>query len=730
MEDPVVGGYTPEKVALRRAHRRWRSTSTARSGSCAAARRSRRSRRWCRNTIGYDPALQEREQRLRPGARQGAARPVRLRRPRRRRLARPARRLAAGARSRHPARPAVAPARRAVAEGHGRARRAADVQAGQVAREPEDRARRQADDVERRLVGRRARRRAVARPRLQPATGRPEPGALQERRVRRRSTTGCRCCPTARSGSTLFAQAKKILRRLHAVQDTACTACYTDLAWPWLIGYRRPLFWQRLVAVRRHRHRGAGEGERSEAARRSCRAAPALAATAGDRPAVRAARPRASARSAGPSTPPRPASTRRRSPTCTRTTSSPTSSSRRCSYDYLARPAEAASAHRGRDAGGVRTTSARFTVRIRPGIFFADDPAFKGQKRELTAHDYVYAIKRDLRPALEEPAVLVARHLEAARPGRAAQAGAGHRHSSTTTARSKACVRSTATRSRSGWPSPSPRFSTTSPTPRLRRGRARGGRDVRRRHRWRTRSARDPSSWPSGGARRRIVLERNPNLPRASSTTRRPPADDAAGAGDRGAAEGPPPAAGRPRRDLGHRRVAAALAVVPERRARLRRTCRSSSSTRPCPTARSRRTWRKQGMRARSHHSTRTSSSRYFNMDDPMVGGYTPEKVALRRAISLGYDIGEEIRLVRNGSMLPAQSPVPPGVIGYDAGFRSEMSQLRPARRHARCSTCTATSTATATAGASSPTARRSCSRWRASRASSTAASTRCGSAT
>ena len=26
----------------------------------------------------------------------------------------------------------------------------------------------------------------------------------------------------------------------------------------------------------------------------------------------------------------------------------------------------------------------------------------------------------------------------------------------------------------------------------------------------------------------------------------------------------------------------------------------------------------------------------YFNMEDPVVGGYTPEKIALRRAISMG----------------------------------------------------------------------------------------------
>jgi ABC-type transport system substrate-binding protein len=31
-----------------------------------------------------------------------------------------------------------------------------------------------------------------------------------------------------------------------------------------------------------------------------------------------------------------------------------------------------------------------WTIRIRPGIHFADDPVFKGQRRELTAADYVY----------------------------------------------------------------------------------------------------------------------------------------------------------------------------------------------------------------------------------------------------------------------------------------------------------------------------------------------------
>ena len=40
-----------------------------------------------------------------------------------------------------------------------------------------------------------------------------------------------------------------------------------------------------------------------------------------------------------------------------------------------------------------------WTIRIKPGIHFADDPAFKGKKRELTAHDYVYRVEAPARPA-------------------------------------------------------------------------------------------------------------------------------------------------------------------------------------------------------------------------------------------------------------------------------------------------------------------------------------------
>ena len=59
----------------------------------------------------------------------------------------------------------------------------------------------------------------------------------------------------------------------------------------------------------------------------------------------------------------------------------------------------------------------------------------------------------------------------------------------------------------------------------------------------------------------------------------------------------------------------------------------------------------------------------YFNMDDPVVGGYTPEKVALRRAIGMAYNVDEEIRVLRAGQAERATQPLPPNVTGYNPKF-------------------------------------------------------------
>lgn len=61
----------------------------------------------------------------------------------------------------------------------------------------------------------------------------------------------------------------------------------------------------------------------------------------------------------------------------------------------------------------------------------------------------------------------------------------------------------------------------------------------------------------------------------------------------------------------------------------------------------------------------------YFNFEDPLVGGYTLEKNALRRAIAMSYDIKAEIDTVWFGQALQAESEIPPGVIGHDSKHRA-----------------------------------------------------------
>jgi ABC-type transport system substrate-binding protein len=72
-----------------------------------------------------------------------------------------------------------------------------------------------------------------------------------------------------------------------------------------------------------------------------------------------------------------------------------------------------------------------------------------------------------------------------------------------------------------------------------------------------------------------------------------------------------------------------------------------------------------------------------FNIDDPVVGGYNAERVALRRAMVLAHDRGQEVNIVRKGQALPAQTPVPPGVVGFDAAFHSMQQEYDPARAKA-----------------------------------------------
>ena len=61
----------------------------------------------------------------------------------------------------------------------------------------------------------------------------------------------------------------------------------------------------------------------------------------------------------------------------------------------------------------------------------------------------------------------------------------------------------------------------------------------------------------------------------------------------------------------------------------------------------------------------------FFNFRDPVVGGFSKEKIALRRAIILAYKVDEDISVIRKGMAVPAEMPIPRGVVGHDPAYRS-----------------------------------------------------------
>lgn len=60
----------------------------------------------------------------------------------------------------------------------------------------------------------------------------------------------------------------------------------------------------------------------------------------------------------------------------------------------------------------------------------------------------------------------------------------------------------------------------------------------------------------------------------------------------------------------------------------------------------------------------------YWNMEDPVWGGLSKEKIALRRAVAMSYNAAEDVKVIRNGQAVEATYPIPPGVVGHVAGWK------------------------------------------------------------
>ena len=154
------------------------------------------------------------------------------------------------------------------------------------------------------------------------------------------------------------------------------------------------------------------------------------------------------------------------------TVMSPTSSRRRYRYDHLARPVKIRPADTAAACPSISADFRVWTVKLKPGIHFADDPAFKGAEVARSGASWwrrttSTALKRFYRPGWNvraRPVQSIAESLKAD-PGlsselRAAGAGSkkpfdydtrGRRHQARSTA-TRCSSRMGRSRSRASWP--------------------------------------------------------------------------------------------------------------------------------------------------------------------------------------------------------------------------------------------------------------------------------------
>lgn len=350
-------------------------------------------------------------------------------------------------------------------------------------------------------------------------------------------------------------------------------------------------------------------------------------------------------------------------------------------YDPLARPAKVrplTAAAMPEHSDDYRT----WTVKLQPGIYFTDDPAFGGRRRELVAADYVYSFKRFADPATKSPAwswmaqfgfigleALREQALKTKQPFDYDQPIEGLQALDRYTLRFR-------------MNQPSPRFVTSALTLSDLIGAV--AREVVEKY------GTDISAHPVGTGpfvlkqwRRSslIVLERNAAY-RDVRYDAEPAADDAEGQALLARLKGRRlPMLDRVEVSIVEENQPRWLSFL-QQRADLIELLPPEFVNQALPGGKLAPYLAEQGLQAmRSRRSD--ISLTIFNMDDPIVGGYTPDKVALRRAISLAVDVQAEIRLVLGGQAIAAQSPVPPNTHAYDPGFKSEASDHDPARARA-----------------------------------------------
>jgi len=296
-----------------------------------------------------------------------------------------------------------------------------------------------------------------------------------------------------------------------------------------------------------------------------------------------------------------------------------------------------------------------WTMHVQPGIYFTPDPAFKGRKRELTAEDYVYSLKRWLDPNSERGgAPITAAAIVGGREALDAAKRTGRWDPDRPIDGLRALDRYTLQLQLTEANYPVIEGYVTLGAVAREVVEARGG---------------DLRSYAVGtGAFRlkeirrgsRITLEANPDYRGRPFPSSSLASDQALEASMRG---GKFP------------RVAEIqLDVIEEESARLLEfdrgnldaiVLRSEIATRLLAGDALNPEQKARGVTWQRVPEPFTTFF-YFNLRDPALGGMDPARIALRRAVSLAFDRDEMVRVIYAGQALPANQLVPPDVAGYD----------------------------------------------------------------
>jgi oligopeptide transport system substrate-binding protein len=332
-------------------------------------------------------------------------------------------------------------------------------------------------------------------------------------------------------------------------------------------------------------------------------------------------------------------------------------------YDHLARPYKLIP-NTAAALPEISKDGLTWIIRIKPGIYFNDDPAFGGKKRELTAADYVYSWKRVIDPRMRSPVLQTFDGLFVGADVAIAKATETAKFDYDTPLEGLQTVDRYTLRIKLTHPSYD-LLSDLATTPA-----AAVAREVIEKYG-------DPNGWtmsnPVGtGAYRlkewrrgqKIVLEPNPNFRDERFPDSADPADKALVARQHGKKL---PLIGR-----------IEINVIEESQPRLLAFEKGDLDYLTIPGDLVTKVLDKDNKLLPRFRDAGVTLGRgvqpaitytYFNMEDPVVGGYTKEKIALRRAIGMAYNIDEEVRVLRMGQAMPATQVIPPGVTGYDPKF-------------------------------------------------------------